>query len=150
MVGPGVGLRLGQATPQAYLGMQALTLRSFLLYTSNPKIHLPNHSAPDRCSQKLPRLAPTALAQELWDDLLEQREQPPPASLLVRIILSLTDDQEAIMYGEGAICSVTLVALLQCLAILSCYRWWRILQATDRPSNAAIAVWKIQFALEAS
>lgn len=31
-----------------------------------------------------------------------EREPPPPACLLVRIILSLTDDQEAIMYGEGS------------------------------------------------
>lgn len=31
-----------------------------------------------------------------------EREQPPPACLLVRIILPLTDDQEAIMYREGS------------------------------------------------
>lgn len=95
-----------------------------------------------------PRISAADLTQELWDNLLEEQEQLPPAHLLVGIIPSLTDDQEC--PERAVICSIVLMALLQCLAILSCYHWWRILQATDRPSNAAIAVWKIQFALEVS
>lgn len=95
-------------------------------------------------------LSAVTIAQELWDNLLMEREQPPPVWWLVGIILSVTDDQDAIMYRVGAIYSVMPVTLLQCLAILSCYHCWTILQATDRPSNTAIAVWKIQFALEIS
>lgn len=77
-----------------------VSIQLFILFCE-PSLKSTYCSAPDWCSHEPPGSA-ADLTQELWDNLLDEQEQLPPAHLLVGIILSLTDDQEAIMSWEGS------------------------------------------------
>lgn len=100
----GQGLSWGWTPAGPVGGPKGVSMELFQPFLcTQPEIHplITDHSSTLMLSWT-PRVSAADLTQELWDNLLEEQEQLPPAHLLVGIILSLTDDQEAIMSWEGS------------------------------------------------